>query len=131
MYCKYCETEKPASEFELANIIKGKVYLRRKCKRCKQLQQNGRRLATRQWLRDLKQKLSCQHCGLQDHRVLEFHHLGDKDFDIGYYTGASRERILIEIAKCIPLCANCHRIVHYREPQEVKEVIIEDIIKAL
>jgi predicted HNH restriction endonuclease len=26
-----------------------------------------------------------------------------------------------EIKKCIPLCANCHRIVHYEEHKEKKK----------
>ena len=119
MHCKYCDEDKPATSFEVANVINGKSYLRKKCKRCKQLQQNGRRYGIGQWLKKLKQTLSCTHCGHKDFRVLEFHHLGDKDFDIGYYksTGASKARIEAEIKKCIPLCANCHRIVHYEEQQ--------------
>ena len=129
MYCKYCDEDKPASEFEVANVIKDKIYRRRKCRRCKQDQQNRRRHEIGAWLKQYKQSLRCAHCGHQDFRVLEFHHVGDKDFDIGYYssTGASKARIMAEIKKCIPLCANCHRILHYQEQHDEKRnsVIID------
>ncbi len=52
----------------------------------------------------------CVDCGESDVLVLEFDHLGDKEFSIG---GAFRDRslqaILDEMAKCEVVCANCHR----------------------
>jgi hypothetical protein len=50
-------------------------------------------------------------CGEPDPRVLEFHHIGEKDKEISVMIGAgySRESILTEISKCIVLCSNCHR----------------------
>ena len=117
MLCKYCDQDKPLEDFELANVIKGVAYRRKKCRRCKQDQQNGRRHTIGDWLREYKKSLACDQCGLQDHRVLEFHHLSDKYFDIGNLLskGCSQQRIELEIAKCLPLCANCHRILHYEE----------------
>lgn len=68
-------------------------------------------------LLEYKKKLSCTKCGIQDHRVMEFHHVKDKKYDIGRMAnrGYSWETIKKEIDKCIPLCSNCHRIVHYKE----------------
>jgi len=52
----------------------------------------------------------CVDCGERDPVVLEFDHLADKSFCIG---GAIHDRkwqsILDEIAKCVVVCANCHR----------------------
>ena len=52
----------------------------------------------------------CTDCGEADPIVLEFDHLGDKQFTIGA-TLLSRkwQTILDEIAKCEVVCANCHR----------------------
>ena len=74
MYCKYCNEDKLVTAFEIANVVKGKTYLRKKCRRCKQLQQNGRRHGVGQWLKEPKQTLCCAQCGQQDFWVLELHH---------------------------------------------------------
>jgi len=53
---------------------------------------------------------ACADCGERDVLVLEFDHIGDKQFMIGR---ALREKawpeILVEIEKCEVVCANCHR----------------------
>jgi len=71
----------------------------------------------RERLLKYKKTLKCTYCGVKDHRVLEFHHLKDKDESISRMvnTGYGWKRIQNEIKKCIPLCSNCHRISHYRE----------------
>lgn len=51
-------------------------------------------------------------CGETEMACLDFHHLGDKDKTISQMRGMSDKRVLEEIAKCIVLCANCHRKVH-------------------
>ena len=68
----------------------------------------------RQKLLEYKKTLECKHCGIADHRVLEFHHLGDKDHDISNMVnhGYGWSRVEEEIDKCIPLCCNCHRLEH-------------------
>ena len=55
----------------------------------------------------------CQICGYKRHQAaLEFHHIDPKtkSFGIGGY-GHSRswERVKQELAKCLLVCANCHR----------------------
>ena len=61
---------------------------------------------------------TCQHCGEDDFVVIEFHHEDPttKEYDVGAMIGRalSWTRIEAEIAKCIPLCANCHRREHWR-----------------
>jgi hypothetical protein len=59
----------------------------------------------------------CVDCGENDPIVLEFDHIGKKDFDIGSAGGLGFgvTRILAEIAKCEVRCANCHRRKTYHE----------------
>jgi hypothetical protein len=76
----------------------------------------NRRLETVAWLSSLRDK--CAHCGESDPVVLDFHHVdaSTKRFKlIGSLCYChSREVILEEVAKCIVLCANCHRREEHR-----------------
>lgn len=62
--------------------------------------------------RAYKEALCCTDCGNDDPRVIEFDHLGDKLMDISVMVGSGYgwPRILAEMEKCDPVCANCHRI---------------------
>lgn len=64
---------------------------------------------------EYKKTLACKRCGLTDYRVLDFHHKGDKDKSVSELLtqGYAWRRIQEEIDKCIPLCANCHRLEHW------------------
>ncbi len=64
-----------------------------------------------------KKTLCCKACGLDDYRVIEFHHLGDKENNISRMVGVgySWKSIVKEMDKCIALCSNCHRIEHWTE----------------
>ena len=66
---------------------------------------------------EYKKTLACFHCGLKDHRVLDFHHERDKEMGVHRMLsqGLAIERIMAEVKKCIPLCANCHRIHHWKD----------------
>ncbi len=65
---------------------------------------------------EYKKTQRCSHCDIADFRVLEFHHKKDKKMDISdLVRKASWETVLKELKKCIPLCANCHAILHYEE----------------
>lgn len=73
-----------------------------------------------EWLEEYKSKLSCSRCGFSGHpAVIEFHHK-DRESKIACISKLladtkNKEKVLLEIAKCDTLCANCHRIEHYRE----------------
>jgi len=74
----------------------------------------------RQKFLEYKKTLQCKNCGLDDHRVLEFHHIGDKDYNVSNMVsqGFSWDRVKSEISKCIPLCCNCHRLEHWESKEE-------------
>ena len=71
----------------------------------------------RQWLLELKSSLKCTRCGFAHPAVIDFHHRDptQKDFILAACRSKSRKKIMEEIAKCDPLCANCHRILHFME----------------
>jgi hypothetical protein len=54
----------------------------------------------------------CICCTEKELCALDFHHLGDKDMVISQMLGMKDERLMAEIAKCVVLCANCHRKHH-------------------
>jgi len=66
---------------------------------------------------EYKKTLACERCGLTDYRVLDFHHKEAKDKSVSELLtqGYAWRRIQEEIDKCIPLCANCHRLAHWKD----------------
>lgn len=61
----------------------------------------------------------CERCGYKKCiNALEFHHLdpGEKDFAISY-KGYCRawETVKKELDKCIMVCSNCHKEIHFEE----------------
>lgn len=62
-----------------------------------------------------KSNLSCVICSEDYIKCVEFHHLDQstKENDIsGMISKYPLETILIEAAKCIVVCSNCHRKIH-------------------
>jgi hypothetical protein len=126
--CTKCFLQKPIEEFPWKNQLLGKRHA--VCKKCyakrssewyednkaRQLEnvrrnnQNYREIA-RQFVYQYLLDHRCSICGESDPRVLEFHHEGDKDAEVSRLMGrgASLDSLKAEIAKCVVLCANCHR----------------------
>ncbi len=97
-YCKVC-----ARDYQNKHYQKKKKYYYDKAKDFKR--------GNQQKLLDFLNGKSCTDCGINDKRVLEFDHLGNKTAGISTKMGNwSWERILTEIAKCEIVCCNCHRI---------------------
>lgn len=70
----------------------------------------------RDWIVDYKLSRGCSVCGYNKcASALEFHHNGDKEFNIGNHMKLSLENIKIEVKKCIIICANCHRELHEKK----------------
>jgi len=75
-----------------------------------------RRKEIKKWFIEYKSGLKCNKCGENHPAALDFHHKGDKDKGINFMThwGYSIVRIKKEMSKCMVLCANCHRKLHYK-----------------
>lgn len=116
--CKECGKEKflDLTKFPSAGIIKGVQYYRHKCTPCYSKQKIGECSLRMQKFREYKKTLSCNRCGYNDYRALEFHHFNnDKDeFDPCVIARKrSWKNVINELNKCEVLCSNCHRIEHY------------------
>ena len=108
-WCKTCVQERSKQFYnEKSNILKEKrknYYEER-----------------RKWFYDYKKTLKCSKCDENHISCLEFHHLdpNKKDFGISQALGPlnlNKEKIIKEIKKCIILCSNCHRKLHWGENQ--------------
>jgi HNH endonuclease len=133
--CNHCGIEKDEEEFSWRY-----EYLGIRNKSCKDCQSNfnksyyqgdtyerhkqvirERKAVARETARDYVYNYllthPCESCGETDPRVLEFHHVGEKDMAVTTMTGGgySIERIKAELEKCQVLCANCHRRITVEE----------------
>ena len=116
--CKYCHIEYPIEDFECANIINGKFYRRRKCRQCYRGMKKRYIKSKYLWLSDLKSKLKCSKCSESHISCLDFHHLNPDIKEINISMAANQrsiEHIKEEMDKCIVLCSNCHRKLHWNE----------------
>lgn len=75
-----------------------------------------KRKKRKEW-HDFKSTFKCVNCGISHSAVMDFHHVDRSNYrsvnelaQRGAYKSAMEE-----IKKCIPLCANCHRIHHHEE----------------
>jgi hypothetical protein len=79
---------------------------------------------------EFKATLSCTKCGESHPATLDFHHVAyhpsNKKVHKLVGDGHWWKRIEEEIAKCIVLCANCHRIHHYEERQQNKKTDLQN-----
>jgi len=100
---------------------------REKWRKSKNGQESDRRTMIKRYkeMADLKTKLvnykggKCQKCGYNKYMgALDFHHSkGKKEFEISGSNLTQRSMVELkkEVDKCILVCANCHREIHYQE----------------
>ena len=71
----------------------------------------------REWFTELRESLSCTRCPEKHMAVLDFHHLDDNEkydsVSVMVNDMVPKKKILKEIEKCIVLCSNCHRKLHW------------------
>lgn len=116
--CKICGRVLPEEMFDEG---------RHQCKDCRKVYRKQRRklhpeIHTAQSIRRQKRqgdwllslKKPCIICGEQEPVCIDFHHIdpSSKEFTIGKHRSRSKEWLTQEIAKCVCVCANCHRKIH-------------------
>jgi hypothetical protein len=128
--CNKCKETKDESEFYFKD--KNKTRIQGECKICqkntlKKHYINNKKTYIDKARQNIKTKienfekykstLKCEKCGENHPAVLDFHHLdpSKKEFQIGNGTKKGIEKMLKEIEKCIILCSNCHRKLHWEE----------------
>jgi endonuclease IV len=67
--------------------------------------------------------LGCRYCTEKEEVCLDFHHLHNKRYDITKVN--SKQARLKEMAKCVCVCANCHRKIHAGLLQIMPEDVID------
>lgn len=107
--CKSCQKEMDSNLYK--NSSTRKIKIRNTSKK--------KYIESKEFIDRYKKLLKCTKCGDKRHYVLDFHHLADKRFSISIAasTGFSIASIKKEIRKCIVLCSNCHRELHYLEKE--------------
>ncbi len=138
--CTKCEIEKDETEFFFQNKKKNRLHAECKCcyklsreKTYKEHYKNNKDIyikrARERQLKineinaetvfDFLQDKKCEHCGISDILVLEFHHRNknEKYANISHLmiNGGPINKVLEEMEKCDILCANCHRIETHKE----------------
>ena len=125
--CTKCGQVKPIFEFGLNKSKKDGLQCH--CKECvklyrKQHYENNKqyykdkakayRQAGRDCLIEYKSHLICSECGESRWWLLDFHHTNpsEKDCEVSKLIDAPN-KLKKELEKCIVLCANCHRNLHY------------------
>lgn len=73
------------------------------------------------WWKEYKKAFSCTKCGENHPGCLDFHHTDDNKENgvANLIANGTKQKALLEIEKCICLCSNCHRKLHYEEKNGV------------
>ncbi len=83
------------------------------------------RMRAAEWVKEFKKKCKCQ-CGESHIATLDFHHIDPmkKEFQITnvVHRGWSIPKIKKEVEKCIVMCANCHRKLHWN----IKHAVVSE-----
>lgn len=126
-FCKCCQTEKPLEDFSFK--CKAKNTRHSKCKTCHRVDTNNhykkysekyilaaseKKKQIREWWQDYKKQFKCA-CGESHPACIDFHHPEDnKEKDVSaFFNEGAINKGLDELKKCIPICSNCHRKLHY------------------
>ena len=119
----------PTQKWKEENINRMRQYRRDWYKKNREYARNKvieRKGEIKQWFKDLKSQLKCERCSESHPGCLEFHHLDPADKEINLSEavankGWSKEKIVNELQKCIVLCSNCHRKLHW----ELRQTVIQ------
>jgi hypothetical protein len=131
-YCKKCDSKKPLTiehwhkrkshhtgwEFYCKTCVKKQTlacYNKNKKKWNETTKRNHTKV--KNLIYEYKTSVGCSNCSENRHWVIDFHHPDPKKkkFQIGNGENGGWEKNKKEIDKCITLCSNCHRDLHYQE----------------
>lgn len=103
----------------------GKKYYEANKAKCVERNRAVQERYKQEW-HDYKASLSCEHCGESHPAIIDFHHTDPNDPKKRHVNALIKNRrykeAYIEInERCIILCANCHRKLHYNEHANKKD----------
>ena len=128
--CYMCKHRLPLSNF--AKHPSRKDGLQSQCKECQREYRRQHYLSNRQkyidkakrisqefaqWYKKYKTQFQCVECGENHPACIQFHHANDdKLMDVSRLVSkGNKQKVIDEIAKCVPLCANCHFKLHWND----------------
>lgn len=109
------------------DALYGRTYYQRHKDLVKARIASNKRLARDRWI-EFKATQHCQHCGESHPAVIDFHHVvrdGTQKSVNRLAADNKWTRVYEEVKKCIPLCSNCHRKLHWNESRD--KVITKDM----
>ncbi len=134
--CTMCKLDLPEDDTNFASRHdRGKKQFQINCRECQKKYRRQHYLDNKQkyvdkakvyrqnfieWFIDYKKTLRCESCGESRYWVLDFHHKNPKEKDIEVslvVRQCNKQKLLDEIEKCMVVCSNCHRDIHYQEKQ--------------
>lgn len=117
--CTSCKKDYPATnEFFYYRKDRDRFQYH-ECKACFKARINKRAQEQKHFCLSMKGG-KCEKCGYDKCiAALEFHHVDrtTKEFRLSK-SFLSKEKLISELKKCILLCSNCHREIHYEESQK-------------
>lgn len=133
--CTKCKEEKSITEFywrdrkrripttycKACNKAHTKNWRKNEGKEKWILSKNKKIEKVRQWVNE-QRALGCEKCNEKRFYVIDFHHIDpeNKKHTVGSQAMySSWKATKEEIKKCIRLCANCHRELHYLEQKKL------------
>ena len=112
--CKKCNKQFPIDNFySNGRSSTGTIKRKPKCKACEMESDSERYYNI---IEEFYGSYECSVCGYNRCKAaIEFHHKNEstKDKSLSNMKHYSRDNLFKELEKCIMLCANCHREVHY------------------
>ncbi len=132
-YCPKCNKHKLRTQFHKNKakkdgyqgfckeccVSKARFYYNKNKDKCKRASTKRRK----RWQRDMthilhtyKRRYGCYLCTENEPICIDFHHIKPKYKDIARLVAeqSGGKRIIKEAAKCVLLCSNCHRKIHYK-----------------
>lgn len=131
--CTKCRRELPLDMFNWRDKSKG--TRRADCKECHSSYMKQKYQENKNIVGEIKSSQGCAKCGDTRPYVLDFHHLDPTTKIervakmVSNHYNANNKEIQEEIAKCVILCANCHREFHHLQELN-KDLTFDDYIKS-
>ena len=118
---------KDKAEKKAKDSLYKKAYYQRNREAVQARVARNKKLAREKWI-EFKAQQVCHHCGASHPAIIDFHHIVRDGTQQSVNRLAADNKWLAiyeEVKKCIPLCANCHRTLHWNESRG--RMIVKDM----
>lgn len=125
--CNVCRETKTIEEFSRDKTkAQGRGYRCTVCDRQKATAQYNKRQQELEQIINPAKERGCCICGERDKVTIQFHHVEKKEGKWTQNSFSSIDKTLTELAKCVPVCANCHLRIHADKvvvPEDTRRVV--------